>query len=53
MEKKLRKKVALIMTDYEEERLQPTPADHSQLATPRANYFLPVMLSHWAILPIH
>jgi hypothetical protein len=27
-EKRLRKKVALIMTDYEEGRLQPTPAGH-------------------------
>jgi hypothetical protein len=30
----------LIMTDYEEGRLQATPADHPQLATPRANPFL-------------
>jgi hypothetical protein len=28
------KKVALIKTDYEEGRLQPTPAGHPQLATP-------------------
>jgi hypothetical protein len=33
-EKRLRKKVALIKTDYEEERPQPTPAGHPQLATP-------------------
>jgi hypothetical protein len=33
-EKRLRRKVALIMTDYEEGRLQPTPAGHPQLATP-------------------
>jgi hypothetical protein len=39
-EKILRKKVVLIMTDYEEGRLQPTPAGHAQLAIPRANYFL-------------
>jgi hypothetical protein len=39
-EKILRKKVALIMTAYEEGRLQPTPAGHAQLATPWANYFL-------------
>jgi hypothetical protein len=26
--------MALIMTDYEEGRLQPTPAGHLQLATP-------------------
>jgi hypothetical protein len=32
--KKLTKKVALIMTDYEEGRLQATPAGHHQLATP-------------------
>jgi hypothetical protein len=38
--KRLRKKVALIMTDYEEGRLQPTPAGQAQMATPRANYFL-------------
>jgi hypothetical protein len=43
-EKRLRKKVALIMTDYEEGRLQPTPAGHAQLAAPRANYFLLVSL---------
>jgi hypothetical protein len=29
------KKVALIKTDYEERRLQPTPAGHPQLATPQ------------------
>jgi hypothetical protein len=40
-EKRLRKKVALIMTDYEEQ--QPTPAGYAQLATPRANYFLLVL----------
>jgi hypothetical protein len=28
MRKKLRKKVALFKTDYEEGRLQPTPAGH-------------------------
>jgi hypothetical protein len=39
-EKRLRKKVTLIMIDYEEGRLQPTPFGHAQLATPRANYFL-------------
>jgi hypothetical protein len=33
-EKRLIKKVALIKTDYEEERLQATPAGHPQLATP-------------------
>jgi hypothetical protein len=33
-EKRLRKKVTLIKTDYKEGRLQPTPADHPQLATP-------------------
>jgi hypothetical protein len=33
------KKVALIKTDYEEGRLQPTPAGHPQLATPRATTF--------------
>jgi hypothetical protein len=32
--------VALFKTDYEEGRLQPTPAGHPQLATPGANYFL-------------
>jgi hypothetical protein len=32
--------VALFKTDCEEGRLQPTPAGHRQLATPRANYFL-------------
>ena len=32
-EERLRKKLALIMTDYEEGRLQPTRADHPQLAT--------------------
>jgi hypothetical protein len=30
-EKRLRKKVALIKTDYEEGRLQPTPAGHPTL----------------------
>jgi hypothetical protein len=30
----------LIKTDYEEGILQPTPAGHLQLATPRASYFL-------------
>jgi hypothetical protein len=34
IEKRLRKKVALIKTDYEKERLLPTQAGHSQLATP-------------------
>jgi hypothetical protein len=33
-EKRLTKKVALSKTDYEERRLQPTPAGHPQLATP-------------------
>jgi hypothetical protein len=33
-EKRLRKKVALIKTDYEKGRLQPTQAGHPQLATP-------------------
>jgi hypothetical protein len=33
-EKRLRKKMALIKTDYEEGRLQPTKAGHPQLATP-------------------
>jgi hypothetical protein len=32
--------VALFKTDYEEGRLQPTPAGHPQLANPGANYFL-------------
>jgi hypothetical protein len=32
--------VALIKTDYEKGRLQPTPAGHPKLATPRANHFL-------------
>jgi hypothetical protein len=32
--------VALIKTDYKEGRLQPTPAGHPHLVTPRANYFL-------------
>jgi hypothetical protein len=40
MKKRLRKKLALIRTDYEEGRLQPTPAGHPKLATPRANHFL-------------
>jgi hypothetical protein len=31
-EKRLRKKVALIKTDYEEGRLQPTPAGHPSWA---------------------
>jgi hypothetical protein len=44
-EKRLRKKVALIKTDCKEGRLQPTPAGHLQLATPRANYFLLVISS--------
>jgi hypothetical protein len=35
----------LIKTDYEEGRLQPTQAGHSQLATPPANYFLLVKCS--------
>jgi hypothetical protein len=48
-EKRLRKKVALIKTDYEEKRLQPTPAGHPQLATPRANYFLLVV--EYVIVP--
>jgi hypothetical protein len=38
--KRLRKKVALIKTDYEEERLQPTQAGHYQLATPTTHYWL-------------
>jgi hypothetical protein len=33
----------LFKTDYEEGRLQPTPAGHPQLATPRANHFLLVL----------
>jgi hypothetical protein len=49
-EKRLRKKVALIMTDYEKGRLQPTPAGHAQLATPRANYFLLVVIVIVSIL---
>jgi hypothetical protein len=32
--KRFRKKMALIKTDYEEGRLQPTPAGHPQLAIP-------------------
>jgi hypothetical protein len=32
--------MALIKTDYEDVRLQPTRAGHPLLATPRANYFL-------------
>jgi hypothetical protein len=43
--KRLIKKMALIKTDYEKGRLQPTPAGHPQLATPRANYFLLVYKS--------
>jgi hypothetical protein len=35
--------VALIKTDHEEGRLQPTPAGHPKLATPRANHFLLVI----------
>jgi hypothetical protein len=31
--------MALFKTDYEEGRLQPTPAGHPQLATPKENYF--------------
>jgi hypothetical protein len=46
-EKRLRKKVALIMTDYEEGRLQPTPAGHAQLANPSVNYFLLVWLMYF------
>jgi hypothetical protein len=38
-EKRLRKKLALIRTDYEKGRLQPTPAGQPKLATPRANHF--------------
>jgi hypothetical protein len=34
VKKRLRKKMALIETDYEEGRLQPTPAGHPHLATP-------------------
>jgi hypothetical protein len=49
------KKAALIKTDYEEGRLQPTPAGHLQLATPRANYFLlvtsPVIQIPLCVLP--
>jgi hypothetical protein len=33
-EKRLRKKVAMVKTDYEEGRLQPTQAGHPQVATP-------------------
>jgi hypothetical protein len=33
----------LIKKDYDEGRLQPTPASHPQLATPRVNYFLLVV----------
>jgi hypothetical protein len=33
----------LFKTDYEDGRLQPTPAGHPQLATPRASYFLLVL----------
>jgi hypothetical protein len=36
--------MALIKTDYEEGRLQPTPAGHPQLATARLNYFLLVYI---------
>jgi hypothetical protein len=36
-------KMALIKTDYEEGRLQPSPAGHPQLATLRANHFLLVL----------
>jgi hypothetical protein len=39
------RKVTLIKTDYEEGRLQPTPAGYPQLATPRANHFLLVYKS--------
>jgi hypothetical protein len=38
MEKDLEK--SGLKTDYEEGKLQPTPAGHPQLATPRSNYFL-------------
>jgi hypothetical protein len=34
MKKDFKKKVALIKTDYEEGRLQPTQAGHPLLATP-------------------
>jgi hypothetical protein len=37
----------MIKTDYEEGTLQPTPAGHPQLATPRANYFLLVFFKWW------
>jgi hypothetical protein len=49
-EKIFRKKMALIKTDYEEGRLQPTPAGHPQLATLRANYFLLVKnrIPYWS-----
>jgi hypothetical protein len=47
-EKRLRKKGALIKTDYEKGRLQLTPAGHLQLATPRANYFL--LVSYYQLL---
>jgi hypothetical protein len=40
IDKKNLEKKALIKTDYEEGRPQPTPAGHPQLATPRTNYFL-------------
>jgi hypothetical protein len=45
--KRLRKKVVLFKTDYEEGKLQPTLADHPQLATPRASYFLLVYAQIW------
>jgi hypothetical protein len=39
-EQRLRKKVALIKTEYEEGRLQSTQAGHPQLATPTTLYWL-------------
>jgi hypothetical protein len=42
-EKRLRKIVALIKTDYEKGKLQPTPAGHPQLAIRRPSYFLLVL----------
>jgi hypothetical protein len=39
----------VIKTDYEEGRLQPTPAGHPQPATPRASYFLLVIPLYYRV----
>ena len=51
-EKRLGKKVTLIKTDYEEGKLQLTPAGHPQLATPRANYSLLVTCFYSSLMYI-